>query len=598
MCGICGWLVNEQGDLQFAQLKAMLRVLSHRGPDDSGSYFGAGNRVGFGHNRLSILDLSERGHQPMENPGTGDVLVFNGEIYNFKELRRELEKLGCHFSSHSDTEVLLNSYAVWSISCLDKLEGMYAFALWSQKTKTLHLVRDPMGIKPLYYLTLPNNGGLVFASEIKAFFELPGFNAKIDRKSLDEFLEFGYTFSQSSTILKHVRKLPPGHRLDLTLGGKPSISRYYYPEVNISLQKSREVLEEELFLTLRDVVREHLTSDVPIGLLLSGGLDSSIIAALASHQTRIRTFSFGFGQSVIDERSKARAVSRFIGSEHEEFVITPDEIREDLGNSVRHMDDLFADWGTFATRVMYEKCMERGAKVVLVGEGADELFGGYWGRFSPSLAGSKSWKMDWRLFKLHRVYIGRRYGRSFWAYRQRMRKYLGLTNGDLFSAIRLFESREQLSNNYAMKVDKASMAASVEARVPYLDTRIVRIAYQIPRDLLIGENHVVKSLLASMATRYKLLPSEIVQQKKFGIGLPPEWMDTSETFREFACGRVLDENGWVDELGFRPAMTEFFQKDVQGYGFPNAISIFRNLAWKLLLLNLWSRHYGIRPENG
>ena len=186
MCGICGWLTNEQGDLRFEHLKAMLGVLSHRGPDDSGTYFGAGNRVGFGHNRLSILDLSERGHQPMENPETGDVLIFNGEIYNFKKLRRELEKLGCHFSSQSDTEVLLNSFAAWSISCLDKLEGMYAFALWSKKAETLHLVRDPMGVKPLYYLILPNSGGLVFASEIKAFFELPEFNAKIDRKSLNE----------------------------------------------------------------------------------------------------------------------------------------------------------------------------------------------------------------------------------------------------------------------------------------------------------------------------------------------------------------------------------------------------------------------------
>jgi asparagine synthase (glutamine-hydrolysing) len=595
MCGICGWLLNGQVDLRVEHLKKMLKVLNHRGPDDSGTYFDAKNCVGFGHNRLSILDLSGRGHQPMENSKTGDVLIFNGEIYNFQDLRCELEELGHQFVSRSDTEVLLKSFDTWNISCLEKLEGMYAFALWSRKAKLLHLVRDPMGVKPLYYLILPNEGGLVFASEIKAFFELPGFRPEVDRESLNEFLEFGYTFNQSSTILKKVRKLPPGHRLELAVGSDPTVHRYFYPDVDVSSHRSREVLEEELFLTLRKVVHQQLTSDVPVGLLLSGGLDSSIIAALASQHKRIRTFSFGFGQSMIDERSKAMEVSRFIGSDHEEFLITPDEIKGDLDDSVRHMDDLFADWGTFTTRVMYEKCKARGAKVVLVGEGADELFGGYWGRFSPSLQGSQDWKIDWRLFKLYRVYIGRRYGRGFWAYRQRMREYLNLTNGDLFGAIRLFESREQLSNNFVMKVDKASMAASVEARVPYLDTRVVKIAYQIPRDFLIGEDHMVKSLLTSMAMRYELLPRAIVQQKKFGIGLPPEWMDTSESFRGFASNAVLDADGWVDELGFRHAMTAFFQKNVQGYDFPRAVSIFRNLAWRLLLLNLWSRHYGISP---
>jgi asparagine synthase (glutamine-hydrolysing) len=597
MCGICGWLLNGSANLRIEHLDAMLKILSHRGPDDSGAYFGPGDRLALGHNRLSILDLSERGHQPMENGQTGDVLIFNGEIYNCGELRGELEELGYLFHSHSDTEVLLNSYAAWNIACLKRLKGMYAFALWSRESKVLHLVRDPMGIKPLYYWNLPYNGGLVFASELKAFFELPQFSAEIDRKSLNQFLEFGYTFDQSSTIVKNIRKLPPGHRLEIALGGTPKISRYYYPDVNNSSYKSRTVLEEELFSTLQEVVREHLNSDVPIGLLLSGGLDSSIIAALAAQHSKVRTFSFGFGQSEIDERSKARKVSQFVGSTHEEFVITPGEVREGLVQSVGQMDDLFADWGTFATRVMYEKCKERGVKVVLVGEGADELFGGYWGRFSPSLAGSEDWKIDWRLFNLYRVYIGRRYGRVYWSYRRRMRKYLKLTNGDMFNAIRLFESREQLSNNFVMKVDKASMAASIEARVPFLDTRVVEVAYQIPRDLLIGENHEVKSLLGSMAMRYKILPGEIVQQKKFGIGLPPEWMDKSDNFREFARREILEGSGWVDELGLRHAMTEFFHKDVQGYGFPKAISIFRNLAWRLLLLNLWSRHYGILPSN-
>ena len=179
-----------------------------------------------------------------------------------------------------------------------------------------------------------------------------------------------------------------------------------------------------------------------------------------------------------------------------------------------------------------------------------------------------------------------------------MRSYLRLTNGDLFNAIRLFESREQLSNNFVMKVDKASMAESIEARVPYLDARVVNIAYQVPRDFLISENHEVKSLLRSMATRYRLLPEEIVNRQKYGIPLPPGWLDVPASFREYAREVVLDRDGWVDELGFRDAMTRFFHENSQGYRFPKAVSIFRNLAWKLLLLNLWSRHYGLSPANG
>ena len=262
------------------------------------------------------------------------------------------------------------------------------------------------------------------------------------------------------------------------------------------------------------------------------------------------------------------------------------------------MDDLFSDWGTLSTRIMYRKCRERGVKVVLVGEGADELFAGYWGRFSPSLEGKEDWKIDWRLFKLYRIYIGRRHGGCFWDYRRKMRGYLKLTKGDLFNAIRLFESRDQLANNFVMKVDKASMAESIEARVPYLDSRIVNIAYQIPRDYLISDSREVKTLLRSMAARYGLLPANIINQEKYGIALPPGWLDLSASFREYAREVILDRDGWADELGFRDAMVRFFRDDAGGYRFPRGVSIFRNLAWKLLMLNLWSRHYGLSPADG
>ena len=351
MCGISGWLLNEPGKFNRKHIRSLISVLDHRGPDDSGVYIDSDYHVALAHNRLSIVDLSRRGHQPMLNSHSGDVLNFNGEIYNFRALRPQLESKGYVFQSFSDTEVLLYSFAEWGIDCLDKIQGMYAFALWSKSSRVLHLVRDPMGIKPLYYWLLPDNAGLIFASEVKAFFGLPGFSAAIDRRSLAQFLEFGYTFDKNSTIFRDIRKLPPGHRLELPVGGAAKTSRYFFPEINRSSEKNRRSLEDELYAVLDNVVQEQLVSDVPIGLLLSGGLDSSILAAMAAKHANIRTFSFGFEKHDTDERAKARVVSNFVGSEHEEFIITSEEIRSDLDSAVRCMDDLFGDWGTLSTRL-------------------------------------------------------------------------------------------------------------------------------------------------------------------------------------------------------------------------------------------------------
>lgn len=597
MCAISGWVLNKPGIFSRRHMESMIRVLNHRGPDDSGMYFDQESEVALGHNRLSIIDMSNRGHQPMLNGQCGDVLTFNGEIYKFRTLRRQLEQLGYEFRSSSDTEVLLYCIAEWGIDCLERITGMYAFALWAKASRVLHLARDPMGIKPLYYWLLPENAGLVFASEVKAFFKLPGFIPRVNRKSLRQFLEFGYTFDHDSTIFSGIRKLPPGHRLEYSIGGMVEVHRHFDPKPSLVSGPDRSTLEKQLYEVLDDVVQDHLIADAPVGLLLSGGLDSSVLAALASKHTRIRSFSFGFGNSSIDERGKARQVSAHIGTEHEEFEISPDDVIQSLSKTVGCIDDLFGDWGTFPARIMYRMCRERDVKVAIVGEGADELFAGYWGRFRTSLDGDIDWRIDWRLFQLYRIYIGRRYGREFWSFRRQMRRCLKFSKGDLFDAIRLFESRNQLPNNYLMKVDKASMAESIEARVPYLDARVVNIAYQVPRDLLINERGDVKTLLRSMASRYHLLPDEIARQPKYGVGIPPNWLTQSDSFKAFASKLVLDDDGWVDELGFRDSMTRFFRDGAQGYRFPMALSIFRNLAWKLLLLNLWSRHYGLSPAN-
>src|SRR6185369_1952535 len=299
-------------------------------------------------------------------------------------------------------------------------------------------------MKPLYYASLPGDRGIVFASEIKAFLALPDFKVRINRDALEQFLEFGYTFDDHETSLEGVFKLPPGHMMEAVGGVASTPKPFFTPPVPVPIE-SRQMgdREQELFETLSEVVAQHLMSDVPVGLLLSGGLDSSIVAALAARHTRITTISMGFAQSGIDERPYARVVADHVGSDHREITIHPQEISEELEKTAWYFDDLFADWGTVSTRLMYKKCRELGIKVVLVGEGSDELFGGY-GVFDFALQASGP--MTWKLFQLYRRYAGRRYGSNFAKFAAIMKRYLDDANGDLFSAVRLFESRNQLPN--------------------------------------------------------------------------------------------------------------------------------------------------------
>jgi asparagine synthase (glutamine-hydrolysing) len=592
MCGIAGWLLNTPCQSAEADLHRMLGSIDHRGPDDKGTHIGYGTGLALGHNRLSIIDLSPGGHQPMVNAGNGDVLTFNGEIYNFRELRHELEAKGYRFRSQSDTEVLLHAFAAWGTGCVRHIRGMFAFAIWRPTERALFLFRDPMGIKPIYYW-IPPGGGIVFASELKALLVFPGFRPSLDRRAIGQFLEFGYTFEDERTILNGVYKLPPGHFLRVRANAKPELERYFRPKLGSDRAVKAADVEEELYAALEEVTAQHLIADVPVGLLLSGGLDSSLIAALAARKTKVRTFTMGFAHSDLDERAQARSVARHIGSEHEEIVIAPREVTDDLASTIACFDDLFADWGTISTRLLYGRCRERGIKVVLVGEGADELFGGYdIFRSSASRA-----PVDWWLFQLYRSYSGRRYGRYFGAFRTLMRDYLISAKGDRFDAVRLFETRNQLPNNYVMKVDKASMSVSVEARVPYLDQRVAEIAYRIPKHLLLAEG-TEKNVLRRLARRFQLLPEETLTRPKLGGSIAASWLDEQPAFRDFAKDVILAKGGWTEALGLRPAMVEYFVNNRGGYAFPRAISIFRNLAWRLLILEMWSSAYRIAPDVG
>lgn len=586
MCGISGWQLPRGVRLDREVLTAMADALDHRGPDDRGYFLTEDGTTAFAQNRLSIIDLSPAGHQPMISDDGAYVLNYNGELYNFRSLRAELESDGHVFKSRCDTEVVLRAWEAWGRKALRRFDGMFALAVWEARSGTMVLARDPLGMKPLYYARIPGDCGLAFASEVKAFERLPGFRNRMNRRALRQFLEFGYTFDEHETSLEDVFKVPPGHYVEVR-EGETKPPRLFF-ESPCPRESPEEEAIESLHLALSEVVREHLYADVPVALLLSGGLDSSLVAALAARESRsITTISMGFAESRVDERANARLVSDFIGSDHHEIVIRASEIPDELEEGVWWFDDLFGDWGTLTTRILYRRCRDMGIKVVLVGEGADELFGGY-PIFRHPLMGPRFTK----IFQLYRQYAGRRYGREFGAFWRVMRRYLKDADGDFFHAIRLFESKNQLPNNYVMKVDKASMSVSVEARAPYLDRRIARIAYRTPEGRLLGDG-TNKWLLRRVAEQYNLLPSETTWRRKFGGSIAASWMDDSPTFRSFARERILHPDGWVDRLGLRKAMVDYFAGRRSGAAFPYPISIFRNLAWRMLLLNLWSQRYQV-----
>ena len=583
MCGLAGWLYTPANAPDRALLRSMAASIAHRGPDDEGFFEDPTAGIAFAHRRLSIIDLSDASHQPMIDRATGAVLAYNGELYNFRDVRRELEALGHQFSSRGDTEVVLRAYVEWGVSCFSRFAGMFAIALWDPRSATLHLARDATGMKPLYFTQLDH--GVAFASEVKAFARLPKFKSELDTVSVEQFLEFGYVFDDLRTMLDGVHKIAPGTRMELRNGTVLLAESFYEPSGFLSSDEPGEALRTEaLYRTLTGVVKEHLIADVPCGLLLSGGLDSSLLAAMAAKHGELRTVSMGFAASKIDERPRAAAVAKFLGTRHSEVLISSDDVIAEVRSGAWVFDDLFGDWGTITTRILYRRCRELGLKVVLVGEGADELFGGYSEVFDrpPALGLLQQ-------FQLYRQYSGRRYGGLFVEFRKVIQEYLKLAGGDSFEAIRLFESRRQLPNQYVMKVDKASMAESIEARAPFLDRRVAEIAYQTPRKWLLrgGEN---KYLLRAVARQYGLLPPETASQAKFGAPLASAWMDESSSMRKFAQERILD-GPQVQRFGLRPAMVEYFCKGRSGYGLPHSLSIFRNIAWRLLLLELWAPYY-------
>lgn len=630
MCGIVGVVTFNGNEFIVSEnfITSMRDTMVHRGPDGSGVWVSPNGRVGLGHRRLSIIDLSESAAQPMSNDDGSLHLVFNGEIYNHAEIRKELELVGGYKwkSDHSDTEVVLHAFEQWGIDCLHKFRGMFAIAIWDDKNQDLWLIRDRMGVKPLYYSV--HNGRLTFASEIKALLKDPQQKRIVNEVALFHYLSF-LTTPAPDTLFEGIKKLPCGTWLRIGADGAIVEQRYWdvLDYATVSENLSEDELANKILEELKVAVKLRKVSDVPVGVFLSGGIDSSTNAALFSEGQgeRVKTFSIGYEgtyDSYQNELVYARRVADDVGAEYHEKLLTADDLIEFLPQMIRLQDEPIADPVCFPVYFVSKLARDSGVIVCQVGEGADELFWGYPG-----------WKTALRLqhyndlpipnvFKKFGLAAMRAFGKElsfsyewlrrgaagqpvFWGGAEafteahkwkllspRLRKELsGMTSWEAIQPIRQrFEEKAQdptwlnwmtyldlnlrLPELLLMRVDKMSMGVSLEGRVPFLDHKLVELAMSIPENIK-TKNGTLKYILKKAVRG--VIPDEIIDRKKQGFGVPiHEWF--------------LDELGSEirKELSEFCSRTDFFDRD----------EVFRLIdqkkaaqVWYLFNLALWWKEY-------
>jgi asparagine synthase (glutamine-hydrolysing) len=608
MCGICG-LATKGGAVDPERLRAMSATLVHRGPDSDGELLDG--PVGLAARRLSIIDL-EGGDQPIANEDSTVHVVQNGEIYNFRELRAELEQAGHRFSTHSDTEVLVHLYEEHGEGFAERLRGMFAVAIWDSRRRRLVVARDRFGIKPLYYRD--ESGELMFASELRA---LP--RGEVDPDALEAFLAFNSVPAPFS-IFAGTYKLPAGHLL-VWQDGETRVERYARPVPAEVRDEDSAELAEELRARLRDSVRAHLIADVPVGVLLSGGVDSSLLAALAAQESgeTVHTFSIGFEERSFDELDDARSVASMYGTRHEELTLRPDAALL-LPRLAETFDEPFADSSALPTYLVSELAA-RHVKVALSGEGGDELFGGYYtyaadllalrvGRFAPVVkplverlpSSSRRASFDYKAKRFvrgaalpplerHHAWkeifspdvraelTGRRSG---YDPVDLLRARFGETEGsELLTRLQDVDLGTYLVDDLLVKTDRASMAHSLEARVPYLDPVVAGLAQSLPTRLKV--RGLQKKVLLRKAAA-PLLPRRIVYGRKRGFSIPAAaWLrgELEPFARDVLAPDRLRRQGF-----FRPELVErLIDSHVAGEE-----DLSRQL-WGLLAFTLWHEHH-------
>ena len=626
MCGITGFVSHTRLPDARVTVERMTATLVHRGPDDQGTYVDYGTALGV--RRLGVIDL-ETGHQPVSNEDGTVWVVQNGEIYNYRALRDRLRQLGHTFRTHSDTEVIVHAYEAYGNDCVSHLDGMFAFAIWDSRQNTLLLARDRMGEKPLYYYA--GQEAFVFGSELRALLPHPAVPRQLDLASLVRYLSFEYVPTPHA-ILAGIEKLPPGHVLTISPGGKPHIACYWDLSFSAGPSMSEREWQDALLRQLEASVRAQLVSDVPLGLFLSGGVDSSAIVALASRALtgqRVKTFSLGFAEPSYDERPFARAVATFCGTEHTEVDFSGTDAAELLEGAGELLDEPLTD-GSFLPIFRLSQAARREVTVVLSGDGGDELFCGY-----PTFQADRAARLVQRLPSAARRAAARaverlkpsaRYGsvesllkRFFRAlpYSPEIRTQLllgGLTRGEqatlLSPAVRAaseaVDPYEELSASVAglaglgpldrliyqhckfylagqnlVAVDRASMACGLEVRAPFLDRPLVELAGRMPSTLKLKgwrTKHILRHALRG------LVPDAILNRRKQGFGVPlGSWM--RGPLRAALMERLVSDT--VARVGLFDADTTFRLVAEHLSGARDH----QKILWGLLMFDAWRERY-------
>lgn len=589
MCGIAG-IIGSPGADHRSALGHMTAALAHRGPDAGGEYIDPAAGVFLGHRRLSILDLSDRANQPMASDDKRHVIVFNGEVYNFIEIRDELEKAGRKFRTTSDTEVVLQAYAEWGKACFRRFRGMFAIAIYDCANRELVLARDPLGIKPLYYLR--SGESLSFASEARVLWQFAPGHEKCarDNEQIAILLAHSYLPDSEKTVVKGIAKLPPGSCL-VSKGGSLTVSRYWKLDKDASWDGLTFEDGAERFHSLfRDTTRIMLRSDVPLSFLLSGGLDSSYVLATAKEagMSDLRTFTAVFGHE-LDEGEYARKVADHLGARHAEVKVEIGDVAAEFDKIIPFYDDLSSmDSGLFTTAIISRLIARQGVKVAFVGEGSDEIFGGYsW--FGLSQLPFSLLPMDCRALGYYYA-TTRMWSPSYWPNRKRISAaFAGSGDNDIFRQVSACEVNLQLPNHLLQKVDRATMSASLEARVPFMDHEVVTAAYSMPRQWKRGGSWFrfgdVQEKLILRKLAEKKLPPGIAWRKKRGFFLPIA--DVLLRNRDFVEQTLLAPDSialeWMPARDIRGAMK--FRKTMY-HPLEKQKEV---LLWRLLLLSLWHR---------
>lgn len=609
MCGIAGILLSQGDSIGDAQASVgeMANAVYHRGPDSGGVWSDSARLVALGHRRLSIIDLTDAASQPMVDEETETAVVFNGEIYNYQELRAELEAQGVVFRTRSDTEVLLKGYLTWQYKVLDRLVGMFAFAIWDGRRRELFLARDRAGEKPLYYAELPT-GGFAFASELAALKGRSDIDKTIDPDAISLYLQYLYVPAPYS-IYQGVKKLPAAHYAVVKPGGQFQCQQYWDPKSYAMMDRistDGEDPVDQLDALLRKSIKGQMIADVPLGAFLSGGFDSSIIASylVELSSTKPKTYTIGFEEERCNEAPYAEAVAKYLGTEHVTEYVSEKDVLDVIPQMPAMYGEPFADPSALPTYLVC-KMARRHVTVCLTGDGGDELFGGYriyplipriaWAGWMPRVDYSWSGPLVQRLPESVRrplKYFGRnaeqqylelRRHTSLWESQRLFGRSAQLSKASDVYALQDSLSRNELAmladfvtyfpGDILAKVDRAAMAVSLETRTPILDHRLVEFAFRLPAELRID-----RTLWKQLA--YRRIPRNLLDRPKAGFNIPlAEWLRGE--LKELATEMLVPK--FLEPLGIQDCNRVQYYLDEHMAG--RGTHSFR--LWTLIVLAMW-----------